>query len=63
MYENPKRGRQARNFTAKLNVPKILDLKSASEQILFSKNWRCVPLNRMDALASIPNDPKRLANK
>ena len=25
------------------NVPKILDLKSSSEQI-FSENWRCVPL-------------------
>ena len=34
-------GRQARNFTT--NVPKILDLKSSSEQ-LFSENWRWVPL-------------------
>ena len=34
MFENPRRGRQARNFTK--NVPKILDLKSSSEQI-FSK--------------------------
>ena len=32
MFENPKRGRQARNFTT--NVPKILDLKSSSEQII-----------------------------
>ena len=38
---NPKRGRQARNFTT--TVPKILDLKSSSEQIFF-KNWRWVPL-------------------
>ena len=30
MFENPRRGRQARNFTLK-NVPKILDLKSSSE--------------------------------
>ena len=30
-FENPRRGRQARNFTTK--VPKILDLKSSSEQI------------------------------
>ena len=30
MFENPRRGRQARNFTT--NVPKILDLKSSSEQ-------------------------------
>ena len=29
--ENPRRGRQARNLTT--NVPKILDLKSPSEQI------------------------------
>ena len=34
MFENPQRGRRARNFTT--NVPKILDLKSSSEQI-FSK--------------------------
>ena len=39
--ENPRRGRQARNFTT--NVPKFLDLKSSSEQI-FSKNRRWVPL-------------------
>ena len=30
MFENPRRGRQKRNFTT--NVPKILDLKSSSEQ-------------------------------
>ena len=35
MFENPGRGRQARNFTT--NVPKILDLKSSSEQIFFRK--------------------------
>ena len=35
MFENPRRGRQARNFTT--NVPKILDLKSSSEQIFFGK--------------------------
>ena len=40
-FENPRRGWQARNLTT--NVPKILDLKSSSEQI-FSKNCRCVPL-------------------
>ena len=32
MFENPRRGRQARNFTT--NVPKILDLNSSSEQII-----------------------------
>ena len=35
MFENPRRGRQASNFTT--NVPKILDLKSSSEQIFFRK--------------------------
>ena len=35
MSENPRRSRQARNFTT--NVPKILDLKSSSEQIFFRK--------------------------
>ena len=41
MFENPSRGMQAKNFTT--NVPKILDLKSSSEQI-FSENCRWVPL-------------------
>ena len=40
MSENPRRGRQARNFTT--NVLKILDRKSSSEQI-FSENYRWVP--------------------
>ena len=35
MFENPRRGRQARNFTT--NAPKILDLKSSSEQIFSLK--------------------------
>ena len=35
MFENPRRGRQARSFTT--NVPKILDLKSSSEQTFFRK--------------------------
>ena len=35
MFENPRRGRQERNFTT--NVPKILDLKSSSEQIFLRK--------------------------
>ena len=43
MFENPRRGRQARNFTT--NFPKILDLKSSSEQI-FSENCRWVLLKR-----------------
>ena len=43
IFENPRRG-TARNFTT--NVPKILDLKSSSEQVL-SKNCRWVPLPKM----------------
>ena len=35
MFENPRRGRQARNFTT--NASKILDLKSSSEQIFLRK--------------------------
>ena len=35
MFENPRRSRQARNFTT--NVPKVLDLKSSSEQIFCGK--------------------------
>ena len=35
MFENPRRGRQVRNFTT--NAPKILDLKSSSEQIFSRK--------------------------
>ena len=33
MFKNPRRGRQARNFTT--TVRKILDLKSSSEQMFF----------------------------
>ena len=43
MFENPRRGRQARNFTT--NVPKILDLKSSSEQIFFPKLSLGTPVN------------------
>ena len=34
-FENPRRGRQARNLSE--NDPKMLDLKSSSEQIIFRK--------------------------
>ena len=43
MFENPRRGRQARNFIT--NVPKILDLKTSSAQI-FSEKWRWVRLKK-----------------
>ena len=46
MFENPRRGSQARNFTT--NVPKILDLKSSSEQI-FSENCRTTSVEHPDA--------------
>ena len=35
MFENPRRGRQARKFAT--NVSKILDLNSSSEQIFFRR--------------------------
>ena len=44
MFENPRRGRQAKNFTT--NVPKILVLKSSSEQIFSRK----LPLGAPDGL-------------
>ena len=47
MFENPRRGRQARNFTT--NVPKILDLKSSSEQIFSRK----LPLGAPDTCAYV----------
>ena len=43
MFEHPRRGRQARNFTT--NAPKILDLKSSSEQIFSLK----LPLGAPDS--------------
>ena len=49
MFENPRRGRQARNFTT--SVPKIVDRKSSSEQI-FSENCRWVPLFKAQCLRS-----------
>ena len=43
-FENPRRGRQARNLSE--NDPKILDLQSSSEQIIF-ENCRWVPLKEL----------------
>ena len=56
MFENPRRGRQARNLTT--NDPKILDLKSSSEQI-FSKNCRWVPLTIVTFKPEIEKQRKR----
>ena len=44
-FENPKRGSQARNFSE--NDPKILDLKSSSEQIIFRKLSLGAPENNI----------------
>ena len=49
MLENPRRGRQAINFTT--NVPKILVLKSSSEQIFSRK----LPLGAPDGPKSVFN--------
>ena len=51
MFENPSRGRQARNFTT--NVPKILDLKSSFEQIFSRKLSLGAPVNTTVVLDEI----------
>ena len=51
-FENPRRGRQARNFSE--NGPKILDLKSSSEQIIFRKLSLGAPeLLQINALSAL----------
>ena len=59
MFENPRRGRQARNFTT--NVPKILDLKSPSEQIFSRKLSLGAPvlltIDKYQNVRSSTNDP------
>ena len=52
MFQNPRRGRQARNFSE--NDPKILDLKSSSEQIIFRKLSLGAPA-RNDDLKMFPD--------
>ena len=56
MFENPWRGRQARNFTT--NIPKILDRKSSSEQI-FPENCCWVPLLNYSPDKSISRSNRR----
>ena len=58
MFENARRGRQARNFTT--NVPKIIDLKSSSQQIFF-ENWRWVPLTRVNISIGVHTTPGSLS--
>ena len=58
MFENPRRGRQARNFTT--NVPKILDLKSSSEQIFSRK----LPLGAPEIkLNTVEDNPEKTLRK
>ena len=54
-FENPRRGSQARYFTT--NVPKIVDLKSSSEQI-FSKKCCWVPLFNENGLTGKSGPPQ-----
>ena len=53
MFENPRSGRQARNFTT--NAPKILDHKSSSEQIFSRKLPLGVPATsqNLEVIASV----------
>ena len=53
MFENPRRGRQARNFIT--NVPKILVLKSSSEQIFSRKLPLGAPVFVISRLVLLPN--------
>ena len=52
MFENPRRSRQARHFTE--NDPKILELKSSSEQIIFRK----LSLGAPDSITFLSNNTK-----
>ena len=54
MFENPRRGRQARNFTT--NVPKILDLKSSSEQIFSRKLSLGAPADSIKGTGNLSNE-------
>ena len=58
MFENPRRGRQARNFTT--NVPKILVHKSSSEQIFSRK----LPLGAPEIkLNTVEDNPEKTLRK
>ena len=61
MFENPRTGRQARNFTT--NVPKILVLRSSSEQIFSRKLPLGAPAKRdtffrLKLLANVAAGPR-----
>ena len=51
MFENPRRGRKARNFTT--NAPKILDLKSSSEQIFSRKLPLGAPVDESPSVEAV----------
>ena len=51
MFENPRRDRQARNFTT--NVPKILVLKSSSEQIFSRKLPLGAPVRKKEGASEM----------
>ena len=56
MFENPRRGRQARNFTT--NAPKTLDFKSSSEQIFSAMampHWYLGLTIERNIFASLPD--------
>ena len=50
-FENARRGRQARNFSE--NDPKILDLKSSSEQIIFKKLSLSAPVSSKEQVKNL----------
>ena len=53
MFENPRRGRQARNFT--INVPKIPVLKWSSQQIFSRKLPLGAPESTLPQMALYSN--------
>ena len=59
MFENPRRGRQARNFAK--NVLKILDLKSSSKQIFSEKLTLGAPVLSVTEIA--PKSPLLCLNR
>ena len=59
MFENPRRVRQARNFTK--TVPKILDLKSSSEQMFSEKLTLGAPVLSVTEIA--PKSPLLCVNR
>ena len=50
-FENPRRGRQARNLSE--NNPKMLELKSSSEQIIFKKLSLGAPVSSKEQVKNL----------